>query len=83
MPTARFVIVEDAAFTIIPPVKYESKDEVAAAKDVLPETVRPVRVPTDVREEEVMEDPSVVPFKTFTPFMLYARPEAKLIAPET
>ena len=81
--TVRFVIVEDALLTMTPPVKYERRDVVAAPSDVPPETVREVRVPTEVSEELMTDDPRVVAERIDAPLILYERPDAMLMSPPT
>ena len=47
-----------------------------------PETVRPVNVPTDVRDEPVTPVPRAVELTTWTPLISYCFPETKLKSSE-
>ena len=69
--TVKFVMVEEAAFARIPPVKVER-----------PETVREDRVPTEVREEATTAAPKVVAESTCTLFTVNAPPVARFRLPE-
>ena len=56
---------------MITPDEFKARIRLAPAfwMVVFPETVREVRVPTDVREEAVTPEPRVVPFRTEVPLM--------------
>ena len=73
----RLEMVLEALFTINPPEKYDRAVEVAAP------TLRLVKVPTLVRDEETTAEPRAVALKVFTPLILYDRPVARFILPET
>ena len=72
LPKTRLVMVEVALLARMPPDKVDR-----------PETESEVSVPTDVRDDAVTPEPSVVALSTLVPLMLYANPEARFILPDT
>ena len=71
LTTVKFVMVDEALFTRMPPDKVDR-----------PETVRADRVPTEVREEATTAAPRVVAESTWMLFTVNAPPVARFRLPE-
>ncbi len=94
----RLVIVEVELLTRMPPVIVANPEPAMVVKEAAP-AVRasapmsmepkplviepPLRIPTEVSDEETTAEPSAVAERVLTPLMLRARPEAKLRLPLT